>query len=665
VTPQLASAADRAPPGDDWIHEIKFDGYRLLCRIEAGQARLVSRNGKDWSDRFPTVVRAATSLPLENAILDGEIAVVLADGRTSFQRLQNILGGESSQSGALRYFAFDLLFLDGADWMGRALVERKARLAELVSEGADPIQFCDHVEGNGPRFYEAACKHGLEGIVSKRRNAPYRPGRGRDWLKVKCQKGEELVVGGFTEPAGSRRGIGALLVGGHDLDGNLRFAGRVGTGFTDSQLESISRTLESLERPDSPFIDGPEGRAARGMHWVDPILVAQVAFAEWTNEKILRHPSFKGFREDKPASEVMHPAWLDPGGPAADPPEAADPREAAEPPDYAAPTTDRRQAARSPGRRIGTGPGIGSSGRRSGKGASAEVAGIAISNPDKILYPHDGITKLELALHYEAVAPFMIPCVAGRPLTLVRCPNGIDDCFYQKHIEGSVPASVRKVPVSEGGQVSEYAEVDSAAGLVALAQLGVLEIHTWGSTIADLERPDKFTMDFDPDPDVPWIRVVEAVLELRGFLGEIGLESFLKTTGGKGLHVVTPVVPDMKWDAIKEFTRQIAAAVARDNPGKYTLSISKEKRKGRILIDYLRNGRGATAIEAWSTRARSGGTVAVPIRWQELADDVRSDQFTIRNIADRLSVMGSDPWEGFDGARRPITMKARRVLGLE
>jgi bifunctional non-homologous end joining protein LigD len=634
VAPELATPATGPPAGPDWIHEIKFDGYRLLCRIEHGAVRLVSRNGKDWSDRFASVVAAAASLPVQSAILDGEVAIVLPTGRTSFQHLQNYLGGESSSEGTLRFFAFDLLFLDDTDWMSRPLVERKARLSRLLSDvsGPGPFQYCDHVEGNGGPFFKAACKHGLEGIVSKRRNSPYRPGRGRDWLKIKCQRVDEFVVGGFTEPAGSRHGLGALLIGGHDRDGNLRFAGRVGTGFTDAQLVSISRTLLSLERPDSPFLDGPEGRAARGMHWVDPTLVAQVAFTELTNESILRHPSFRGFREDKPAADVMHPAWVEPDN--------------ASEPDSA--------------------PRVHSSAirRKMKKKGSAEVAGIAISNPDKILYPRDGITKLELARHYEAVAPFMVQCVTGRPLTLVRCPNGIDDCFYQKHMEGTVPDSVRKVPVAEGGQISDYAEVDSAAGLVALAQLGVLEIHTWGSTTRDLERPDKFTMDFDPDPDVPWIRVVEAVLEMRGFLGELGLESFLKTTGGKGLHVVTPIEPEMEWDALKEFTRQIAAAVARDNPGRYTLSISKEKRKGRILIDYLRNGRGATAIEAWSTRARTGGTVAVPIRWEELADDVRSDQFTIRNIPGRLEAMGSDPWKDFARARTAVTAAARRSLGL-
>jgi bifunctional non-homologous end joining protein LigD len=639
VAPQLATSADAPPPGDGWIHEIKYDGYRLLCRIEDGRARLISRNAKDWTARFPDVIEAAESLPVENAILDGEVAVVQPDGRTSFQALQNAAAGRSG-TGVLRYFLFDLPFLDGEDLTAKPLIERKAALAALLeSVGLPILHYSDHVEGSGRAFFQQACRYGLEGIVCKRRDGPYRPGRSKDWLKVKCQSLDEFVVGGFTEPSGARAGFGAFLIGGHDAAGRLRFAGRVGTGFTDSQLQSYRKRLDSLERDQSPFTDGPEGRAARGMHWVEPVLVAQVAYTEITDDGVVRHPSFKGLREDRPATEVLHPEYASSTEPPDPPPEPDDP----------SPPAAQRRTGR---------------GRR--KQPALEIEGIAISNPDKVMYPDAGVTKRELCEYYAHVAAHMLPIVADRTLTLVRCPNGITDCFYQKHIEGTVPEAIIPVPVREGDADSVYAAVDSAAGLVALSQLGVLEIHTWGSRRADLERPDRFTLDFDPDPKVPWIRVVEAVLETRGFLGELGLDSFLKTTGGKGLHVVVPVRPDLDWAGIKEFSRSAAAAVTFDNPGKYTLSMSKEKRRDRILIDYLRNGRGATAIEAYSTRARPGAPVAVPIRWDELADGIRGDTFDIRTTRERVDALTDDPWSGYGQAsRQRITAAMRRKVGMD
>ena len=650
IAPQLATLAGAPPAGAGWLHEIKFDGYRLLCRVEDGRARLISRNAKDWTARFPSVIEAAESLPLRNGILDGEVAMVRPDGRTSFQDLQNV-AASGSAAGALRYFAFDLLYRDGEDLMSTPLVERKAALSALLTEADDPVlRYSDHVEGNGAAFYKQACRVGLEGIISKRRDAPYRPGRSRDWLKIKCLKVRDFVVGGYTEPSGSRRGFGALLIGGHDTSGVLRFAGRAGTGFSDAQLRDFADRLARVQQEESPFADGPEGRAAQGMHWVRPVLVAQVAYAELTDDGVVRHPSFRGLREDTPATEVMHPGFA--GDNAA---EAADPEPAATPSDSGVPTA-QPVARRGAGRRRAL----------PGKSEMPEIEGITISSPDKVMYPDAGITKRELAEYYARVAPHMLPWVRDRPLTLVRCPNGIRDCFYQKHIDGTVPDSILAVPVKEDDVQGIYAAVDSAAGLVALAQLGVLEIHTWGSRRTDLERPDRFTLDFDPDPQVPWIRVVEAVLETRGFLGEVGLESYLKTTGGKGLHVVVPVRPSLDWPGIKEFSRSIAAAVAFDNPGKFTLSMSKEKRKGRILIDYLRNGRGATAIEAFSTRARPGAPVSVPIRWEELADGIQSDTFDVRTTLARLDDQRDDPWAGYgDAARQSITGAMRNRVGMD
>ena len=637
--PQLATPAVAAPDGDDWLHEIKYDGYRLLCRVEAGGVRLISRNGKDWSSRFPGVVSAIAALRLETALLDGEVAVVRRDGRTGFQDLQQALGGSLPAGTVLRYFLFDAIHLNGADLSSLPLLERKSRLASLLSEGPETnaLAYGDHVEGHGRAFHAQACEHGLEGTVSKRKSAPYRQGRHRDWLKVKCLAVEDFVVGGYTEPGGSRHGFGALLVGGHDGTGTLRFAGRVGTGFRDRQLTSIANTLRSLEVDRSPFADGPSGS---GLHWVRPALVVRVAYAEMTSEGVLRHPSFQGLLEDRDADAVGLPA--DHRAAAVDVPA----------PNAASPGPGSRAPVRAgPPEPLKGGP---------------VVVGIAISNPDKVMYPGEAITKLEIARHYERVAEWMLPYAAERPLTLVRCPGGIGDCFYQKHLEGTTPDALGTVQTRDDGSAEGvYAYVDSAAALVALAQLGVLEIHTWGATRRDLERPDRFTLDLDPDPGVPWIRVAEAALELRGFLGELGLLSFLKTTGGKGLHVVVPVEPDPGWAEVKEFSRLVAAAVAADWPGRYTLNISKAKRKGRILIDYLRNGREATAIEVWSTRSRPGAPVAVPVRWEELAEGITPDRFNVRNVGDRLDRLDADPWEEYRELRQRITPAMMRKLGAE
>jgi bifunctional non-homologous end joining protein LigD len=625
--PQLATAADVAPDGEDWLHEIKYDGYRLLCRVEGGGVRLISRNGKDWSAKFPGIVRAIAALALEAALLDGEVAVVRSDGRTRFQDLQQALGGSLPAGAILRYFLFDAIHLNGTDLSTLALLERKARLSSLLSNGpeTDALAYGDHVEGHGRAFHDQACRHGLEGTISKRKAAPYRQGRSRDWLKVKCLAIEDFVVGGFTEPGGSRHGFGALLVGGYDEAGTLRFAGRVGTGFRDAQLTAIGRTLSALEVEEPPFAEAPAGD---GLHWVRPDLVARVAYAERTTEGLLRHPSFRGLVEDRTADSVRLPI----GDPAV------------------APVVQAPAGA----------------GRAGVAEGDVVVAGIVISNPDKVMYPGAAITKLEVARHYERVAEWMLPYVADRPLTLVRCPGGIDDCFYQKHLEGSIPEALGAVQTRDDrSPEGVYTYVDSAAGLVALAQLGVLEIHTWGASRDDLERPDRFTLDLDPDPGIPWIRVAEAALELRGFLGELGLVSFLKTTGGKGLHVVVPIEPGPGWAEVKEFSRLVAAAVAADWPGRYTLNISKAKRKGRILIDYLRNGREATAIEAWSTRARPGAPVAVPVRWEELADGVTPEAFNVRNAVDRLDRLDADPWEEYGVLRQPITPAMMQKLGME
>jgi bifunctional non-homologous end joining protein LigD len=635
--PQLATLAPAAPDGADWVHEIKYDGYRMLAWIDGASVRLLTRNRKDWTDRFPELVRALVGLNLGDAVLDGEVGVELPDGRTSFQALQNVLK-HSSSGGRLRFWLFDALRLDGEDLTRLPLVERKARLRAVLSGARAPLRYSEHVEGRGPAFHEQACRHGLEGIISKRSAAPYRGGRSRDWLKVKCVREQEFVVGGYTAPGGSRQGLGALHVGTFE-DGRLVYRGKVGTGYTENTLRDLVRRLKPLKRPDSPFADGPRAGAARGSTWVDPVLVAQVRFTEVTDDGRLRHPVFHGLREDKDATEVVfegQPPVLGGGGD-----DAASDGAASGTPAGSAGDVARNTPARG----------------RGSKGRPLTVAGVRLTSPDKVLYPEAGVTKLDLARYYETVAEWMLPHLRGRPLTLVRCPAGhTGACFFQKHFDaGSVPDGITLVDVGERDGSSLYGTLDSLTGILSLVQLGCLELHSWNSRADRLERPDRFVMDIDPDPGVGWDAIVDAALHLHDLLAELGLVSFLKTSGGKGLHVVVPIDRRTSWADVRAFSGGVASLLSRAAPHLYTTEMAKAKRKGRILLDYLRNARGATAIEAYSTRARPGAPVAAPIHWDELLDGVRADSFNVHNMAARMTELGADPWADLHRVRQSIT----------
>jgi bifunctional non-homologous end joining protein LigD len=574
--PELATLVKEAPEGDGWLHEVKLDGYRILAHVARGKVTLYSRNGKDWTARMPEVESALRRLDCSSAILDGEVVVLGEDGVSDFQRLQNAMGsGEES----LTYFAFDLLELDGRDLRSEPLEARKAALAKLVPRKG-VVRFGDHVVGGGPEFFAKACKVGLEGIVSKRRDAPYREGRGRDWLKVKCVGRQELVIVGWTDPKSSRAHFGALLLGvrkGKDLV----YAGKVGTGFSQESLASIAPKLRALATKTPQVKGAPRGRS---LHWVEPKLVCEVDFTEMTSDGKLRHPSFRGLRQDKPASEVV-----------------------------------LERPARSPAR-----------------------ASPRVSNEHKVFFPESGITKGQLAAYLERVAPWMLPHVARRPLMLWRCPNGIGRCFVQKHVSTMLPPAVRAVDV---GDTAKHAMIDDLAGLLGLAQAGVIEIHTWGSHAETLEHPDLLVFDLDPDPSVKWPDVVWAAQLLRERLEDLRLEPFVKTTGGKGLHVVCAIEPTMTWDAAKDFARTIAEAVVKEEPSRFVSTMAKAKRKGKIFIDYLRNGRGATFVAPYSPRARAGAPIAMPIDWDELTNDLQPDQFTVRNAFERLDALKADPWE--------------------
>jgi bifunctional non-homologous end joining protein LigD len=631
LRPELATLVKDPPEGDDWLHEIKFDGFRALAFLEKGRATFITRNGKDWTDRFEPLPDAVAALPARSAILDGEI-VVLVDNRSSFQALQGVLSGSGHRG--LVLFLFDLLYLDGYDLTAVPLELRKEKLKSLLVdvEPEGPLRYSDHVTGGGPAFHREACRMKLEGMVSKRREAPYRTGRARDWLKVKCVNRQEFVIGGYTEPAGARSGLGALMVGVYDGD-DLRFAGKVGTGFSAELLDTLSTRLRRLEQKTPPFSNPPRGAAARSVHWVRPELVGEVSFTEWTDDGLLRHPSFQGIREDKSPREVRREKPVDdPGAAAARPMRAG--------------------ARRAPAKRAG----------KAVDDDDSMVAGVRLTNPQRILYPEQGLTKRDLALYYEAVAEWMLPHVAGRPLTIVRCPEGRDKaCFYQKHVGQGVPDVIDSVDVRESdGKIGKYLVVHDLPGLVALVQIGVLEVHTWGARADELEKPDRLVFDLDPDPDLPWKRVVEAALNVRDRLEDLGLTSWVKTTGGKGLHVVAPIARRLDWELVKQFCLAVARSVVAAAPDQYTDVASKARRKGKIYVDYLRNSRGATFIAPCSTRAREGAPVSAPLRWDELSD--RFVKYDVRTFPGRLRKLRRDPWEGFLEVRQSITQAAVRKL---
>ena len=603
MAPQLATLVAEAPSGPEWLHETKFDGFRILCRLERGRATLFTRSGQDWTGQFPTVAKAAEALPVQSAWLDGEVTM-LADGRTSFEALQR-RGLARSAGHQETYFVFDLLHQDGRDLRGKPLEERKRALAKLLPKAAGSLRYSPHIEGDGAAFLAKACRDGLEGIVSKRRGASYAAGRGMDWVKAKCMKRQEFVIGGFTEPQGARGSLGAILVGVYEGP-RLRYAGKVGTGFGYAAGADLRQRLHALARNTSPFSD-PIKPVPRGVHWARPKLLAEVSFTEMTADGKLRHPSFKGLRDDKPAAQVV-----------------------------------REVPARVP------------------DAAPAAVIQGALTHPERVLYPDVGLTKGELAAYYQAMAPQLLPHLQGRPLSLVRCPAGTSKaCFFMKHApEGTAPA-LRRIALREKKAAGAYLLVDSAEGLLALVQMSVLEIHTWGSTETAIDTPDRLVFDLDPGPAVKWPDVVTAARAVRERLRAVKLPSFLKTTGGKGLHVVVPLRPRVTWEVAFRFTKALAEAMMTDEPARYATTTPKAGREAKILIDYLRNQRGATAVAAFSTRARAGAPVSAPLHWDEL-DDFSPDQpFTVRSLPKRLARQKHNPWKAYQESRTSLPVSKK------
>ena len=643
IEPQLATLVESAPDGDAWIHEMKYDGYRMLCRKDGEKVRIFSRNGNDWTAKFPALATSIARLPLKSAWIDGEIVVPDATGRTSFQALQNALSDEDGSK--LQYFAFDLLYVDGYDIRKARLLDRK-RLLELIFRSASGIlHYSEHFQVPGAEFLAHACKLKLEGAVSKRADSSYLSGRGRSWLKIKCGMRQEMVIGGFTDPEGSRSGFGALLLGVYEPGGRLRYSGKVGTGFNDASLKSLRAKLDRLVADKAPFYNPPTGAEARRSHWVKPQLVGEIGFTEWTTEGTLRHPSFLGLRADKKAIDVVRevPAATADAKPAKN--NIPDDKSRSKQPAATVRTVTKRRAVKS-SRDDGT------------------IAGITLTNPAKLLYADAGITKRDLALYYEAVGDWILPHLRQRPLTLVRCPNGWDKkCFYQKHADASVDAVIDRVPIEDSSGSSLYMMANSLSAVVALLQMGALELHPWGSTSPRLAFPDRMVFDFDPDDELAWKDVVQAAQVMKTLLDEIGLKGFLKTTGGKGLHVVVPIEPTLRWDVIKGFTKTIAELLTRTFPDRFTAKMSKATRRGKIFVDYLRNDEGSTAIAAYSIRARANAPVATPIDWNELATDVRFAYFNVTNVPSRLKRLKHDPWADFFSIRQSLTKPMMKKIG--
>ncbi|HLI11177.1 MAG TPA: DNA ligase D [Alphaproteobacteria bacterium] len=627
VPPQLCRLVDRPPSGKAWAHEIKFDGYRVQLRVQNERVTVKTRKGLNWTPKFPSLAKAARDLP--DCLIDGEIVALDENGVPDFASLQAALSEKAD--GDLIFFAFDLLFANGRDLRPLPLSERKAALRSLldnVQSRAMPIRYVEHFETGGDAILKSACRMSLEGIVSKRLDAPYRSGRGDAWTKAKCRAGHEVVIGGWTGQATHLR---SLLVGVH-RGKHLVYIGRVGTGFGTARAKDILTRLKAVASRKSPFGGVGAPRKEPNVHWVKPQLVAEIEFAGWTESGMVRQAAFKGLREDKPAEDVE-----------AERPEAGG--------------GDVVQ------------PGLGQRPRRasaSARSRAALVMGVAISNPDKALWPDAGdqkpVTKLDLARYYEEVGPWMIRHLQGRPCSIVRAPDGIaGERFFQRHAMQKMSNLLELVTVS--GDRKPYLQIDRVEGLIAVAQIAGLELHPWNCEPGHPDRPGRLVFDLDPAPDVPFDRVVEAARELRERLEEFGLVGFCKTTGGKGLHVTAPLAQPKKnwttWPEAKAFAEEVCRQMAADSPDRYVVNMAKSRRAGRIFLDYLRNDRLSTAVAPLSPRAREGAPVSMPLPWTQIRAGLDPAKFTIRTAS--ALVAKNHAWQDYFRAGHSLTPAVRRL----
>lgn len=620
LKPQLATLVESVPDGD-WRYEIKFDGYRIMARIESGKVQLFTRNGHDWTAKMPQQAEALAALGLESAWLDGEVVVPNEEGTPDFQALQNAF--EIGRSGTIIYYLFDLPYLNGMDLREVPLEERRAALSQLLEANENELlRFSTDFTEQPESVLDSACQMKLEGLIGKRAGSTYVSKRSNSWVKIKCKNRQEFIIVGFTDPKGTRSGFGALLLGLHNDEGELHYAGKVGTGFNQATLKSLHAKLKPLKIDKSPLAKAPPAADVRGAHWLKPELMCEVAFAEMTRQGVIRHSVFHGLRSDKPAQAITHerPAK--------------------------APKAESKAAD---------------------KPASSAGGKIKISNPERVIDKSIGATKMELARFYAEVAPWALPHLRQRPLALVRAPEGIEgELFFQKHTEKLSIPHITQLDTALFPKHAALMTIDSVEALVSAAQMGTIELHTWNAVAPVLDHPDRFVLDLDPDPALPWKRMVEATQLTQTLLDEIGLQSFLKTSGGKGLHILVPLKPTLSWKDVKAFSQAIAQYMAKLLPQHFSAVSGPKNRVGRIFIDYLRNSQGASTVAAYSVRAREGLSVSVPIHRDELAELKGANLWTIRNLMSRLEEQGDDdPWAEIDETDQTITADMRERLGMK
>ena len=614
ISPQLASLSKEPPAGDRWVHEIKLDGYRIQARIHGEKVQLITRNGLDWTHRMKALAETIKRLPVKSALIDGEVVVLNAEGVSSFEQLQAAF--QEGTKAKLVYFAFDLLHLDGHNLRNLPLIDRKRILEDVLAKSgeAESVRLSEHIEGDGAPIFKKACALGTEGIIAKLADGKYSPGRSGSWLKIKCYREQELVIGGFTLPTNGTHGIGALLLGYYRED-ELIYAGKSGTGFTQKTHKLMRDKLETLRVAKNPFAKIPR-EVLRDALWVKPEMVAQVSFSNWTADRLVRQAAFKGLREDKPAKSVV----LE---------EVQKETKASAGKKVRTMTAKKETAAAT----------------RASKSDASDLP-IKLTHPEKVLDAASGVTKEQLARYYLEVSSAMLPHVEDRPLTLVRCVDGSGKpCFYQKHRKETMPGldSV-DVPNRKTGATEPYITLSTSKALVQLAQIGVLEVHPWGSHNETMEQPDRIIIDLDPDAAIDWQTIAASAKEVRKRLQKLGLKSFVKSTGGKGLHVVAPIRPEHEWPEVKKFTHQFVLALEKDFPERFLTKMTKSARVGKIFLDYLRNDRGATAVAPYSPRARAGLPVALPLSWSEL-DEKEPPLYHVADIQAWRKRLARDPWK--------------------
>jgi bifunctional non-homologous end joining protein LigD len=641
ISPQLALESTVPPAGEGWLHELKLDGYRMQARKDGSGVQMLTRKGLDWTDRVRAVANAVAKLAVDKVTLDGEVVVLAENGTTNFADLQASF--QDGTKNTLTYFCFDLLHVDGRNVRELPLKKRKEMLGNVLDRvDGDLLRMSEHLETNGEELFHKACELHAEGIVSKKAMARYSSGRGNDWLKMKCLHEQEFVVGGYTLPSNGIRGVGALLLG-YYRDGKLIYAGRTGTGFTQKTHKMIREKLEGLTQTAMPF-ERPPVEAKRGAIWTKPELVVQVRFATWTADNLVRQAAFLGIREDKSAREVVREEATTAPRPKGSKSKVSAPKPSAK--TTAAHVVKGPVAAKTLG--------------------SVEHPPIRLTHPEKILDVESKLTKQMLADYYWAVAEEMLPHITDRPLSLVRCPEGSEKpCFFQKHVNSMLPPGIGSVDVADkNGKVEPYITLSTAEALTGLAQMGVLEIHPWGSRNEDLERADRLIFDLDPDESLGWNVLTQAAGEVRKRLKKIGLESFLKTTGGKGLHIIAPIAPKLEWPMLKEFAHRFVNAMEKVNPELYLTKMTKSARKGKIYLDYLRNERGATSVAPFSPRARAGSPVSLPLKWSDL-DLPDRPVFRVAEFEQWRGRLKSDPWKAMAGMKQQITSEAMANMGMK